>query len=132
MSLVRIDAVSDAKKFEDWIRSPSGGGAIPELHGYRSLSKAGRYYLSLSSAKWHDALEESSQLLKGWIGSGVSASSLQTVEVERDYGMEVREQAPQFFNLRSDARRYGNDRGDCNAHLESSTRSSTLHHSGMY
>ena len=97
MSLVKIDGVSDAKTFEDWVRSSSGGGTIPELHGYRSISNVGRYYLSLSSTNWHDALKESSQLLVGLTESGVSGLSLQIMEVERDYGMEVREQAPQFF-----------------------------------
>jgi heme-degrading monooxygenase HmoA len=97
MSLVRIDGVSDAKTFEDWVRSFSGGGTILELHGYRSISNVGHYYLSLSSTDWHDALIASSQLLGGLKEGGVGGSSLQIMEVERDYGMEVREQAPQFF-----------------------------------
>jgi heme-degrading monooxygenase HmoA len=107
MSLVRIDGISDAKSFEDWLNSLSNGDTIPELHGYRSLSNAGRYYLSLSSADWHDALRQSNQLLETWTRHGASAPCLQIMEVERDYGMEVREQAPQFFRApeRSDSGR---------------------------
>jgi heme-degrading monooxygenase HmoA len=106
MSLVRIDAISDAKSFEDWCKSLSDSATIPDLHGYRSLSNAGRYYLSLSSANWQDVLRESNQLLERWT-RGVSAPSLQIMEVERDYGMEVRGQAPQFFRApeRSDSGR---------------------------
>ena len=85
------------KTFEDWVRSFSDGGTLPELHGYRSISNVGRYYLSLSSTDWYDALKESSQLLGGLKESGAGGSSLQIMEVERDYGMEVRDQAPQFF-----------------------------------
>ena len=99
MSLVRIDYIAAPKRFEEWFTKLLTANAVPELHGYRSLSNAGRYYLSLSSADWAGALRQSGRLMNTWAEQygGSSESSLQIIEVERDYGMEVREQAPQFF-----------------------------------
>jgi len=100
MSIARIDDILEPKPFEEWLASLSVSDTIPELHGYRSLSNPGRYYLSVSSTDWGVAVRHSRQLSERWTDrKNASAPSFQIIEVERDYGMEVREQAPQFFRL---------------------------------
>jgi len=98
MPIARIDDILEPKPFGEWLKSLSVSNTIPELHGYRSLSNPGRYYVSVSSSDWGDAVRHSGQLLERWRGrKSASEPSFQIIEVERDYGMEVREQAPQFF-----------------------------------
>jgi heme-degrading monooxygenase HmoA len=98
MPLMQINGISDAKQFEGWFKRLLTANSQPDLQGYRSLSNPGRYYLSLSSADWADALGASGRLVRTCTEhQGSSESTLQIIEVERDYGMEVREQAPQFF-----------------------------------
>jgi heme-degrading monooxygenase HmoA len=108
MPIARIDDILEPKPFEEWLKSLSVSNTIPELYGYRSLSNPGRYYVSVSSSDWGDAVRHSGQLLERWRGrKSASEPSFQIIEVERDYGMEVREQAPQFFRspARSDSGR---------------------------
>lgn len=98
MSLAKIDDVRDPKEFEDRFAKFATADSIPELHGYRSLSNPGRYYFTLSSTGWADVLRHRDHFLQRWADShGASVASFQIIEVERDYGMDVREQAPQFF-----------------------------------
>ncbi len=108
MSLARIDGVLDPQEFEGWFRKLSTDDAIPELHGYGSLSRAGRYYVSFSSTDWSDALRHRDHFRERWVDNhGATMMAFQIIEVERDYGLEVREQAPQFFRApeRGDAQR---------------------------
>ena len=98
MSLARIDDVCNPKGFEDWFAGFMTSDSNSELHGFRSLSNAGRYYLTLPSASWQDALQHRDRLRQRWADKqGANVATFQVIEVERDYGMEVREQAPQFF-----------------------------------
>ena len=108
MSLMRIDSISDPKQFEGWLTQLLIANSVSELEGYKSLCNPGRYYLSLSSADWPDRLRHSGELVNTVAEQhGPSESSLQIIEVERDYGMEVREQAPQFFRATANGNKGG-------------------------
>jgi hypothetical protein len=109
MAIARIDGLEKPEWLEEWLAQISvkrQGG-----HAYRSLADSRRYFVTLPLS----SLSESSELPHTCkeacrLGPAEDRGSLnlQLIEVERDYGMEVRDQAPQFFpskqNLKKDER----------------------------
>lgn len=108
MSIVRIESSLDSHSFGQWLSSVSK--SVPEIRGYRSLSNAGRYYLGLPSGAFANLLQHAAIVNDAWakLNAPASTISIQIIEVERDYGMEVREQAPQFFRATGHAASGGN------------------------
>jgi heme-degrading monooxygenase HmoA len=80
-------------------------------HAYRSLADPRRYFVTLPLSSLSESSELSQTCKEAFrldLAKERASLNLQFIEVERDYGMQVREQAPQFFpskeNLKKEER----------------------------
>jgi heme-degrading monooxygenase HmoA len=97
MAIARVDGLEKPEFIEKWlaqILANRQGG-----HAYRSLADSRRYFVTLPLSSLSESSELSQACKEAWrLNPTVDqTSNLQLIEVERDYGMEVRDQAPQFF-----------------------------------
>jgi len=98
MAIARIDGLEKPEFLEKWLAQISakrqGGRA------YRSLSDSRRYFITLPLSSLSESGELSQTCQEAWRLDPTddrSSLNLQMIEVERDYGMKARDQAPQFF-----------------------------------
>jgi hypothetical protein len=101
MSIVRMDGVQERETVERCLAELAG--TMRGIHGYNSLNDSGRFYFTLPAAELSDALHQAKTCEVVWARFNLSKvpTALELLEVERDYGMEVRGQAPQFFRSSS-------------------------------
>jgi heme-degrading monooxygenase HmoA len=109
MVIASVDGLAKPDFIEKWLAQISvdrQGG-----HAYRSLADSRRYFVTLPLSSLSESSEISQTCKEAFrLGPTEDRASLnlQLIEVERDYGMELRDQAPQFFpskqNLNKDER----------------------------
>lgn len=97
MSIARLEGVTDRSVAEGLVTSLAQ--SIEGLNGYVSLADPTRYYFTIPSRTDSDPAKEVNAFFDELDRSGSSDArvTVEMVEVERDYGLRARGQAPQFF-----------------------------------
>jgi heme-degrading monooxygenase HmoA len=93
MALAQVDEPSDSSALAEWLARLD---RFPGRKAYRSIVNGNRYFATITLG----SLVDSQALVESDTGTLVKMS-VRLIEVERDYGMEDRRQAPQFFRARA-------------------------------